>query len=143
MNQRIGDSSRLDVEDLEFIKDRLKTITRQVTNCIEISRRYLSFLRRHADDTPRVSVNQLLTDLSHLVWVHPSRHNNEFNVRPVTPDIAARMNGDRRSAGRRQRANDLPAQLRNAVMPPELGADHHDLPGRDRHETLSTDSARW
>ncbi len=62
MNQRIGNSTRLEVEDLEFIKDRLRTITRQVTNCIEISRRYLSFLRRQTDDAPRVGVNQLLTD---------------------------------------------------------------------------------
>src|SRR6266404_2603250 len=54
MNQRIGNSTRLEVEDLEFIKDRLKTITRQVTNCIEISRRYLSFLGRQSDETPRV-----------------------------------------------------------------------------------------
>src|SRR5664279_1414833 len=52
MNQRIGNATRLDVEDLEFIKDRLKTITRQVTNCIEISRRYLSFLRLHSDEAP-------------------------------------------------------------------------------------------
>ena len=43
MNQRIGGASRLDVEDLEFIKNRLKIITRQVANCIEISRRYLGF----------------------------------------------------------------------------------------------------
>src|SRR5882724_9659022 len=69
MNQRIGNSTRLDVEDLQFIKDRLRTITRQVTNCIEISRRYLSFLRRQTDDAPRVGMNQLLTDLSHLVRV--------------------------------------------------------------------------
>jgi len=41
MNQRIGNSTRLEVEDLEFMKDRMKTVTRQVTNCIEISRRYL------------------------------------------------------------------------------------------------------
>src|ERR1043166_3687149 len=73
MNQRIGNSSRLEVEDLEFIKDRLKTITRQVTNCIEISRRYLGFLKQQTDFVPRVSINQLLTDLTHLVQVHPSR----------------------------------------------------------------------
>ena len=46
LNQRIGGSTRLETEDLEFLKDRLKVITRQVTNCIEISRRYLGFLRR-------------------------------------------------------------------------------------------------
>src|SRR5579859_6106410 len=33
MNQRIGSGSRVEGEDLEFVKDRLKTITRQVTNC--------------------------------------------------------------------------------------------------------------
>ena len=62
----------MEVKDLEFIKDRLKTITRQVSNCIEISRRYLSFLRRQPDEAPRVGMNQLLTDLNHLVRVHPA-----------------------------------------------------------------------
>src|SRR5207244_9091906 len=93
LNQRIGSSTRLELDDLEFVKDRLKTITRQVTNCIEISRRYLGFLRRHSDDSPRVSVNQLLTDLGHLVQVHPSRHNNQFTIHPMEEGIAVRMNG--------------------------------------------------
>ena len=93
MNQRIGNATRLEVEDLEFIRERLKTITRQVTNCIEISRRYLSFLRRQSDDTPRVGVNQLLADLGHLIRVHPSLQNNQFAVHPLAEDIAVRMNG--------------------------------------------------
>ena len=93
MNQRFGNASRLDVEDLEFIKDRLKIITRQVTNCIEISRRYLSFLRRQSDEAPRVGVNQLLTDLGHLVKVHPSVQNNEFVIQPLAEDIGVTING--------------------------------------------------
>ena len=93
MNQRIGNATRLEVEDLEFIKDRLKTITRQVTNCIEISRRYLSFLRRQPDDAPQVGVTQLLKDLGQLVRVHPSLLTNRFEVRPLAEDIAVRMNG--------------------------------------------------
>jgi len=93
LNQRIGDSTRLEVEDLEFIKDRLRTITRQVTNCIEISRRYLGFLRRQSDDIPRVGINQLLTDLTHLIRVHPSRLNHQFTIQPLPEDIAVRMNG--------------------------------------------------
>ncbi len=93
LNQRIGNATRLELEDLEFIKDRLKTITRQVTNCIEISRRYLSFLRRQSDDTPRVGVNQLLTDLTHLINVHPSRSRHQFAVRALPQDIGVRMNG--------------------------------------------------
>jgi two-component system, sensor histidine kinase and response regulator len=93
MNQRVGNATALEVEDLEFVKDRLKTITRQVTNCIEISRRYLSFLRRQTDDAPRVGVNQLLADLGQLVRVHASMQNNQFTVRPLPEDIGVRMNG--------------------------------------------------
>jgi two-component system, sensor histidine kinase and response regulator len=93
MNQRIGSAKHLEVADLEFIKDRLKTITRQVTNCIEISRRYLSFLRRQPDEAPRVGVNQLFSDLNHLVRVHPSLGANHFTIRPLADDIGVRMNG--------------------------------------------------
>lgn len=93
LNQRVGNATRLELEDLEFIKDRLKTITRQVTNCIEISRRYLSFLRRESVEVPRVGVNQLLADLHHLARVHPSRQNHQFNIHSLAEDIAVRMNG--------------------------------------------------
>ena len=64
-----------------------------MTNCIEISRRYLGFLRRHSDDTPRVSMNQLLTDVSHLARVHPSRQNHQLTIRPLTEDVTVRMHG--------------------------------------------------
>jgi two-component system, sensor histidine kinase and response regulator len=93
LNQRIGNSTRLGLEDLEFIKDRLKTITRQVTNCIEISRRYLGFLRQKPDEAPRAGINELLTDLTHLVQVHPSLHNNAFTIERLTENMAVRMNG--------------------------------------------------
>lgn len=93
MNQRIGNAVRLDVEDLEFVKDRLKVITRQVTNCIEISRRYLGFLRRQSDESTRVGVNQLLNDLNHLLRVHPSVQNNQFTVHPLPEDIGVKING--------------------------------------------------
>ncbi len=93
MNQRFGNASRMGTEDLEFIKDRLKIITRQVTNCIEISRRYLSFLRQQNDDAPRVGVNQLLSDLKQLVHVHPSVMSNEFSIDPLPKDIGVKING--------------------------------------------------
>jgi signal transduction histidine kinase len=93
MNQRVGSAARLEVEDLEFVKDRLKVITRQVTNCIEISRRYLGFLRRQTDESPRVGVNQLLNDLNHLLRVHPSVEKNQFTVHPLAEDVGVKMNG--------------------------------------------------
>ena len=94
LNQRLNRNARPELEDLEFIKDRLRIIARQVTNCIEISRRYLGFLRRQSDETaPSVSVNQLLRDLEQLVRVHPSLLENEFSAAPLAEDIAAKMNG--------------------------------------------------
>jgi signal transduction histidine kinase len=93
LNQRLNHASRLEMEDLEFIKDRLRIIARQVGNCVEISRRYLGFLRRQSEEAPRASVNQLLKDLDQLIRVHPSRSDNEFSVQPVAEDLGVKMNG--------------------------------------------------
>ncbi len=94
LNQRLSRASRLDLEDLEFIKDRLRIIARQVGNCIEISRRYLGFLRRQSDETaPNVSVNQLLRDLEQLGRVHPSLLENEFVITPLAEDASVKING--------------------------------------------------
>jgi signal transduction histidine kinase len=93
INQRIGSAETLDPEGLIFVKDRLRTMTRQVTNCIEISRRYLSFLRKQPGEHARVGVNQLLADLGHLVQVHPSLQNNEFSLQPLVQDCVVKING--------------------------------------------------
>jgi signal transduction histidine kinase len=93
LNQRLNRNSRLEMEDLEFIKDRLRIIARQVGNCVEISRRYLGFLRRQSDESPRVSVNQLLKDLEQLIRVHPSRGENEFSAQPMAEDLGVKING--------------------------------------------------
>src|SRR5262249_19983397 len=93
INQRIGEESQVEGEDLELVKDRLKRITRQVTNCIEISRRYLSFLRQHPNENVRVWVNQILGDLGELLRVHPSTRNNQLLIHPLTDDVAVPING--------------------------------------------------
>jgi len=94
LSQRLNRTAQMELEDLEFIKDRLRIIARQVGNCIEISRRYLGFLRRHSDEhAPRVSVNQLLKDLEQLMRVHPSVHENEFSITPLAEDTGVKING--------------------------------------------------
>jgi signal transduction histidine kinase len=94
LNQRLNRTARMEVEDLEFVKNRLNIVTRQTTNCIEISRRYLDILRNRSDKTaPRVSVSQLLKDLEHLLRVHPSLHENEFNLTPFGETAGVKVNG--------------------------------------------------
>jgi signal transduction histidine kinase len=94
INLRMGQAESLAPDDLAFVKDRLRTMTRQVTNCIEISRRYLSFLRKQkSGEAARVAVNQLLNDLEHLVRVHPSLQNHEFTLSPLPEEIGVKVNG--------------------------------------------------
>ncbi len=94
LSQRLNRTAQMEMEDSEFIKDRLRIIARQVGNCIEISRRYLGFLRRQSDEhAPRVSVNQLLKDLEQLMRVHPSVQENEFSIAPLAEDTGVKING--------------------------------------------------
>ncbi len=93
INQRIGESKRLEGEDLDMIKDRLRHITRQVTNCIEISHRYLSFMRQQNIGATRVWVNQILDDLRELLTVHPSKGNHRLKIQPLAEDVELHING--------------------------------------------------
>jgi signal transduction histidine kinase len=93
LNKKLNHSQRMELEDLEFIRERLRIIERQVSNCIEISRRYLGFLRQHSHETAPVSVNQLLRDLEQLVRVHPSLQGNEFRLTPLATDLCVKING--------------------------------------------------
>ena len=93
LNKKLDQASRLDLEDLEFIKERLRIVERQVGNCIEISRRYLGFLRQKGNDAVPTGVHQLLSDLEQLVRVHHTIQENEFRVTPPTGDIAVKING--------------------------------------------------
>jgi len=105
INQRMGDETRIEGEELEGVKDRLRRITKQVTNCIEISRRYLSFLRQNPGETVRVSVNQSLADLGELMRVHPSVKSNELIIRALAEDLTVQING-----------TDLIQSLRNLIV---------------------------
>jgi signal transduction histidine kinase len=93
LNRRLGQVSQMEMEDLEFIRERLHIIGRQTSNCIDISRRYLGFLRRRSDESPRVGVNQMLNDLNQLVRVHPGLLDNDFHVHPLNEDSGVKMNG--------------------------------------------------
>jgi signal transduction histidine kinase len=93
INQRMGDSKKLEGEDLDMVKDRLRRITRQVSNCIEISHRYLSFMRQQPTAPVRIHVNQILEDLRELLCVHPSKGANTLKIQPLANDVELQING--------------------------------------------------
>jgi signal transduction histidine kinase len=93
INQRIGNEPRIAGDELDMVRDRLKRITRQVTNCIEISRRYLGMLRQQQGEQTRVWVNQILGDLGELVRVHPNARNNQLLIHPLPEDVMVAIHG--------------------------------------------------
>jgi len=93
LNKKLSQVSSLEVEDLEFIRERLNIVERQISNCIEITRRYLGFLRHQPAEMQSAGVCQLLRDLEQLVRVHPAFQDNEFHVAPPATDICVKLNG--------------------------------------------------
>jgi two-component system, sensor histidine kinase and response regulator len=93
INQRIGEKDAIVGEDLEATKDHLQRITRQVTNCAEISRRYLSFLRQNPNENLRVSVNEILGDVSELLRFHPAVKSHDLSIQRMPQDATAGISG--------------------------------------------------
>ena len=94
INQSIGDdTAAVAGEELEQMKDRLKRITRQVTACIEISRRYLSLIRNSTTEDGVVSVNEILSDLQDLLHGHPHVRNNKLTIKSLSQDVVLNTNG--------------------------------------------------
>jgi signal transduction histidine kinase len=93
INQRMGDSKRLEGDDMDMVKDRLRRITRQVSNCIEISHRYLSFMRQQPAAPIRINVNLILDDLRELLNVHPSKGQNTLKIHALMHDVDLQING--------------------------------------------------
>jgi two-component system, sensor histidine kinase and response regulator len=93
IHQQIGDARRVEGEDLETVKERLRRIIRQVTHCIEISQRYLAFLRQHPGEVSRVYVNQVLDDLRELLSAHPGTQAHKVEVAPLPEDTQIEING--------------------------------------------------
>jgi signal transduction histidine kinase len=93
INQKAGDAKKIEGDDLDFVRDRLRRITRQVTTCIEISRRYLGLLRPPTGESAKVWINQILGDLGDLIRVHPATRNNQFIIHPLPEDVVVAIHG--------------------------------------------------
>ena len=93
VNQRLNQEASLCAEDLDLMKDRMKRVTRQVTNCIEISRRYLKLLNPTSGENGKVWVNHILVDLGDLVRSLPDARGHELQIKPLPKDALVLVNG--------------------------------------------------
>ena len=131
INQRVGDKSSLEGADLENVKERLRGITKQVTSCIEISRRYLAIMRKDSDGLQRTPASDIIADVGDLLRVNPALKNHELTIAPVAKDVVLRIHGtDLIQILRNLTINALQAtdaqhrvSVHNAIIPEPLNLD--------------------
>jgi signal transduction histidine kinase len=93
INRSIGQSEKLEGDNLDVIKERLARVNAQASNCVQISRRYLSFLRGGAGENAAVSVNQILLDLNSLLKSRPDARRNVLLIEQMPEDLIVQING--------------------------------------------------
>jgi len=93
INRSMQNAARVEGEQLENIKGDLHKLNGQVGRCVEISRRYLSFLHTQTAEKSHVGVNQIMSDLKELLTRHPSARGNMLTVEGLDEDVIAQING--------------------------------------------------
>ena len=94
INHSLREAPRVESAALEVLKERLYRVTLQINNCVNISRRYLGFLRGGPDDqNASVRVSQTFSDLKELLKAHSIAKVNELVIQPMPGDVCACING--------------------------------------------------
>jgi two-component system sensor histidine kinase/response regulator len=93
INRSMKNAARVEGEQLENIKGDLHKLNGQVGRCVEISRRYLSFLHNQTSEKAHVGVNQVMIDLKELLSRHPSARGHMLVVNGLAKDVIAEING--------------------------------------------------
>ncbi|MBI2948111.1 MAG: response regulator [Verrucomicrobia bacterium] len=93
VNQSVRAAPQLEGEALEAVKERLYRVTLQINNIVNISRRYLSFLRGGPHANTSVRVNQTLNDLRELLKTRSGARINELLIQPLPNETYALING--------------------------------------------------
>lgn len=93
INRSMQNAARVEGEQLENIKGDLHKLNGQVGRCVEISRRYLSFLHNQTAEKAYVGANQIMSDLKELLIRHPSAKSHHLTVTGLSTDVIAEING--------------------------------------------------
>jgi two-component system, sensor histidine kinase and response regulator len=92
INRTIGNSTRIEGEQLESIKRSLDRISTQATNCIQVCRRYLGFFRDEVSEDAAADLQQVLSDLKALLQAHTEFEIDRLTVHPAPENASAQIN---------------------------------------------------
>src|SRR5581483_6147582 len=93
INYRLVTTDVVENQPLGQVRDHIDHISRQVNNCIDISHRYLSYIRGRNSDANLVGINQVLQDLADLLRVHPAARQHQLSFVHLPEDAVVRING--------------------------------------------------
>ncbi len=93
INRKLSDGDKQEPKTMPPILDDLARITRQVNKCIEISHRYLGFIRQHSAETSRVSANLILDEVGEMLKFHPNARSNQVTIFRLREDVQVPING--------------------------------------------------
>ncbi len=83
----------LEVANLEEIKEQLANVARQANRCIELSRRYLSYMNRAASGPMLLDLSQVFTDIEKLLKFYPVAWQNQLLIHLPERELYVRANG--------------------------------------------------
>ncbi len=92
MHHALQQSGVVEGEKLETLKAHAENISRQVNNCVELSRRYLGFLEGKVSSGATSGVRELFFDVAELLKTHPQAKVNDLVIQNFEPDVAAAIN---------------------------------------------------
>ncbi|MCX6978733.1 MAG: response regulator [Verrucomicrobia bacterium] len=93
IHRSMENAASVEGEQLANIKEDLQRLNGQIARCVEISKRYLSFLHAQPSAKSSVAVNQVMSDLTELLNRHPATHGNRLTIQGLDHDLFVAING--------------------------------------------------
>jgi signal transduction histidine kinase len=90
---KVSETETLQGADLHAMRNQLATTNRQLCRCVEISRRYLGFLKPKGSGPEVCLLNPILDDVEELLRAHPCRGQNQLKIDRLPNNVALSMNG--------------------------------------------------
>ncbi len=89
MQQNVAHAELLEADQISHLRSQAQSISKQVSNCIELSRRYLGFLEGTVASPSPASVNELFYDVAELLKAHPQVRAKELIIHPADSQLIA------------------------------------------------------
>lgn len=79
--------------DLQAVREDVNLLSKQVSTCASITRRYLRFVNRRTAGAPEVSVNQVIDDVHTLMRNHPALRGGKLSAKRLERDASVQIGG--------------------------------------------------